>query len=146
MGRDEDTEYNCIKQIRFTVRFKENTGLQSTSENLQLAEMEIFVFFIYQMTLLVRIVGGSKLTPYDSNCSKSVCVCVFALACIVRVCRVQWCLRERTSDGATGPTAGNCGEVDKVKIAWGQMSKRRYYRPHYSHFTKSGHSMVRFSH
>lgn len=48
--------------------------------NGQLAEMEVFVFFICKMTLLVRIVGGSKLTPYDSNCSKSVCVCVFVRA------------------------------------------------------------------
>lgn len=64
----------------------------------------------------------------------------------VGVCRAQWCLRERTSDGATGPTAGNCGEVVKVKIARGQMSKRRYYRLYYSHFTKSDRSMVCFSH
>lgn len=35
------------------------------------------------MTLLVRIVGGSKLTPYDSNCSESVCVCVFVQVCVL---------------------------------------------------------------
>lgn len=51
--------------------------------NGQLAEMEVFVFFISKMTLLVRIVGGSKLTPYDSNCSESVCVCVFVLVCML---------------------------------------------------------------
>lgn len=81
MKRDEDTEYNRIEQI-LMFGLRKNTGLQSTSENLHLAEMEVFVFFIYQMTLLVRIVGGSKLTPYDSNCSKSVCVCVFVLVCM----------------------------------------------------------------
>lgn len=51
--------------------------------NGQHAEMEVFVFFIYKMTLLVRIVGGSKLTPYDSNCSNSVCVCVFVRVCML---------------------------------------------------------------
>lgn len=35
------------------------------------------------MTLLVRIVGGSKLTPYDSNCSESVCVCVLVRVCVL---------------------------------------------------------------
>lgn len=50
--------------------------------------MEVFVFFIYQMTLLVRIVGGSKLAPYDSNCSISVYVCVLVLACVL-VCAAR---------------------------------------------------------
>lgn len=68
------------------------------------------------MTLLGSIVGGSKLTPYDSNCcdSLSVCVCPCMYACAHGV---QSCLRERTSDGATEPTAGNRGEVDKLRIA-----------------------------
>lgn len=56
--------------------------------NRQLAEMEVFVFFIYKMTLLVRIVGGSKLSPYDSNWSKSLCVWVFVHD---RVCGLQRC-------------------------------------------------------
>lgn len=47
-------------------------------KNRQLAEMEVFVFFIQQMTLLVRAVGGGKLTPYESNCWKSLRVCVRA--------------------------------------------------------------------
>lgn len=98
-------EYHTANQIQFTVWFKEKTGLESTLEYWQLAEMEVFVSFIYKMTLLVRIVGGSKLTPYDSNCSESECVCA-------RVCaRVHarwalWCLRERTSDGASGLRQG----------------------------------------
>lgn len=33
------------------------------------------------MTLLVRIVGGGELAPYDSNCRESVCVCEPALVC-----------------------------------------------------------------
>lgn len=80
------------------------------------------------MTLLVRTVGGTELTPYESNCCKS-CksfICVLRL-CVVCVCCVQQCLRERTSDPA--PAVGNCVEVNKVGIAGGQMSKRLYYRP-----------------
>lgn len=45
-------------------------------QNRHLAVLDVFVCFIYKMTLLGKIVGGSKLTPYDSNCSKSLCVCV----------------------------------------------------------------------
>lgn len=38
------------------------------------------------MTLLVRIVGGGKLTPYDSNCSEF-CMCVRVCASVhARVC------------------------------------------------------------
>lgn len=47
--------------------------------------MEVFVFFIYQLTSLVRAVGGGKLTPYESNCSEisiRVCVRVCALALV----------------------------------------------------------------
>lgn len=86
--------------------------------------MEVFVFFIYKMTLSGSIVGGSKLTPYDSNCSECVCACMDAY-----VRGAQSCLRERTSDGATGPTAGNRGEVDKLRIAQG-ICQRGDITPH----------------
>lgn len=45
-------------------------------------------------------------------------------------------LRERTSDGAAGPMAGNRSEVDEVKTARGQVSKRRYYHWQFSHFSE----------
>lgn len=45
------------------------------------------------------------------------------------MCCMQQCLCEQTSDRA--PAVGNCGEVNKVGIAGGQMSKRLYYRPLY---------------
>lgn len=45
----------------------------------------------------------------------------------VFVCCVQQCWCEQTSDRA--PAVGNCGEVNKVGNAGGQMSKRLYYRP-----------------
>lgn len=32
-------------------------------------------------------------------------------------------LRERTSDGATGPTAESCGEVDELRIAEGRCQR-----------------------
>lgn len=86
--------------------------------------MEVFVFFIYKMTLLGRIVGGSKLTPYDSNCSESVCVHVYVCSsggfCVHGE---RLCLRKRTSDRATGPSAGNRCENDEHRIAEGMCQK-----------------------
>lgn len=117
-GKDEDTwrhcEYNSIKRIGWEKR-------QGCGVHL-LAEMKVFVFFIYKMTLLVRTVGGSKLAPYDSNCSKSLCVCV-SVRVHAHVRGVQWCLRERTSDRATRPTAVNRGEVEELRIAEGRCQR-----------------------
>lgn len=77
--------------------------------------LQKFVFFIYKMTLLVRIVGGSKLTPYDSNCSESVSVCVSVCAEQSGVC----------VSGHQTELQGlrHCGEVDKVRIAEGRCQR-----------------------
>lgn len=57
-------------------------------------------------------------------------VLVSVFVCVLRaVCSVQRRLRERTSDRA--PAVGNCGTVNKVRVAGGQMSNRLYYRPLY---------------
>lgn len=83
------------------------------------------------MTLLVRIVGGTERTPYETNCCNSlfVCSCTCECVCVCAACSVQRRLRERTSDRA--PAVGNCGTVNKVGVAGGQMSNRLYYRPLY---------------
>lgn len=102
---------------------RKKKGLQGTFEKQQLAEMEVFVFFICKMTLLVRTVGGSKLAPYDSNCSKSVCVCVCVPACVLVCAECSGVCVSGKSDGATGPTAGSCGEVDEVRFAEGKCQR-----------------------
>lgn len=107
--RDEDAEYS-LKHFKFTVWFKEKTGLPSTFETGNFAK---FVFFIYKMTLLVRIVGGSKLTPYDSNCSESLCVLVCAECSGVCVSVHQTELQGLR----------HCGEVDEVRIAEGRCQR-----------------------
>lgn len=112
MGKDEDTEYS-IKQIKCTVWFKEKTGLWSAFEMFNLQKCKYLFFFIYKMTLLVRIVGGSKLTPYDSNCSESVCVRVCAESSGVCVSGHQTELQGLR----------HCGEVDKVRIAEGRCQR-----------------------
>lgn len=91
------------------------------------------------MTLLVRAVGGGKLTPYESNCWKSLRVCVCVRACLGARSRppsAARLLRERTSDGAAGPMAANRSELDEVKTARGQVSKRRHYHWQLSHFSE----------
>ena len=91
--------------------------------------MKVSVVFIYKMTLLVRIVGGGKLTPYDSNCVEAMCACALRVCVCARpgvhagVLGVQRCLRERTSDRATGPTARSRGKVDKLRIAEGRCQR-----------------------
>lgn len=65
-----------MKEIKFTVRHEEKTWLRSVFKNRQLAVLEAFAFFIYAMTLLGKIVGGSEFTPYDSNCGDSLCASV----------------------------------------------------------------------
>lgn len=93
----------CLKTDKLYSRLKENTSLLHTlkkkkKKNMQQQEW----ILIYQMTLLVWIVGGTERTPYESNCCKSLFVCsctceFFVCAACSGVCvsghqtkRLQW--------------------------------------------------------
>lgn len=87
----------------------------------QLVVMKVCVFFIYKMTLLGKsweVVSSQHITLIEAN------VCVFLCLCgHVCVQEEQLCLRERTSDKATGPLAGNSRAKHRHKTAEGKSQK-----------------------
>ena len=76
-----------------------------------------------------------------------VCVCVCVCVCVrARVCGVQRSLREWKIRRSYRAYGGELRRGGRGQICRGQMSKRRYYRPHYSHSTRRGYYMVYFRH
>lgn len=122
MERDEHSEYSSTKKnknLKFTAWFKEKLGWWSTFETGILQKWK-YLF------------SSSTKWPYwlesweavSSHHMTLIAMCVRAGASVhAHVFGVQWCLRERTSDRATGPTARNRGEVDKLRIAEGRCQR-----------------------